>query len=427
MEKALTLKTHATNAIENLGRSLILNVLEKLDRGKLEVTMPDGQIFNYGAPNSRPNEIRAAITIKDNRFFSLVLLNGDIGLGEAYVNNFWNSPEPDKVLEWFILNIEKIGMASGSKGKTTGLNLLQNFNKVKHLLKRNSKTMAAKNIYAHYDLGNEFFKTFLDPSMAYSCAYFDSLNDSLEKAQINKFQKICDELDLKPGMTVLEIGCGWGGLACYMAKKYQVKVIGITISQEQFHFACALVKEKKLEHLIEIKICDYRDITGNFDRIVSIEMAEAVGHEFLPIYFEKIDQSLKKSGLAVLQVITSPDSRYEEFRAGVDWIQTYIFPGSLLPSIGRINESLKSTQLHFFKLNDIGLHYAETLKRWRVQMNSQLHRLKQLSLDDTFIRKWNYYLYYCEAAFRSRNISTIQLTLIKPNNTEAKCQKFQSL
>jgi cyclopropane-fatty-acyl-phospholipid synthase len=301
---------------------------------------------------------------------------------------------------------------------------LEFFNKVENKFNRNSIDGSKKNISYHYDISNDFYQLMLDPTMSYSCAFFTKKEQNLHTAQLNKLELVCNDLNLDESVHCLEIGCGWGGLAVYAVEKYNCRWTGVTISKEQYDFATRLVKEKGLEDKITILLKDYRHIEGQYDRIVSIEMIEAVGDEFLPQYFAKIDSLLKPEGAAVIQAITSPDSRYESFKKGVDFIQKHIFPGTLLPSINAmVSACQKDTQLHLYNLRDIGVHYARTLKVWREKVFDQIEDISKLGLDETFIRKWDYYLSYCEAAFAERHISDVQIVLVKPNNTRFQYSK----
>ncbi len=330
----------------------------------------------------------------------------------------WDTDNITHVIQWFLLNVDHAPTVSGSGVKSILLNLLKAFNKVYHLRRANSLSGSRKNISEHYDLNNEFFALFLDPTMTYSSAYYSRKDMTLEEAQREKYDRLCRQLHLKPEDHVLEIGSGWGGNAIYMAKTYGCKVTTLTISEEQYKLAKERIATEGLEDKITIQVKDYRQMEGKFDKIVSIEMLEAVGAEYYDAYFRKCADLLKKDGIFALQVITCPDSRFESLKNGVDWIQKHIFPGSLLPSIGAINRAVNSTSdLTLVDLKDIGLHYAHTLRVWYDNFNAHLDEVKQLGFDDYFIRKWNYYLCYCEAAFAMRNINVMQLVYTRPNNT----------
>lgn len=375
----------------------------------------DGTEKQYGA---KDHEVEAEIHLNDdNEFFRQCVAYGNIGLGEAYMEKVWDTPDIRAVITWFIRNMKAKTGVKGSSNKIKAVNKFKFINKIFHIARANTIRTSKKNISEHYDLGNDFYKLFLDPSMTYSSGLFTKEETSLEEAQFAKYDALCQKLQLKEGDEVLEIGCGWGGFACHAASIYGCKIIGVTISQEQLNYAQQRVKRAGLEDKIELRLQDYREITGEFDHIVSIEMLEAVGDKFLPSYFSKCNELLKPDGALGLQMITVPDSRYDELKRGVDFIQRHIFPGSLLISLGRLNEVMKKTgELSTFQIDDMGLDYARTLSEWYDRFNAELASVKEQGFDDTFIRKWNYYLKYCEAAFATRNISVVQAIYTKPNN-----------
>jgi cyclopropane-fatty-acyl-phospholipid synthase len=396
-------------------QDLVLKALCGMDKGRLELTVPGGDKILIGDGKA---PISAKMVVKDPQFFKSCILYGDIGFGEAYVDGLWDTDDIMEVIQWVILNLEKTPGLSGSKRQALGLNLLKWWNKLLYSSRRNSLEGSRRNIAEHYDLNNDFFRLFLDPTLTYSSAYFLREGMSLEEAQSAKYERLCRQLQLAPSDHVLEIGSGWGGNAIYMAKNYGCRVTSVTISEEQFRLAKERVKEEGLEGRVEILLQDYRRIRGQFDKIVSVEMLEAVGHRFLDVYFKRCHQLLKREGIFALQVITCPDSRYESLRKGIDWIQKTIFPGSLLPSVGVINASVNRTgDLSMVDLKDLGRDYATTLKVWHERFNARLSEVRALGYDERFIRKWNYYLCYCEAAFRMRNIHVMQLVYTRPNNT----------
>ena len=393
---------------------IVMQSLEQMTLGCLHLELPDGtkKIFGQAGAN-----ISANVRIVNWNFFKRCMLFGDIGFGEAFVDGDWDTDDIPRVISWFILNVENSPAMSGSRGKKFLVNMLGHYNRILHLLRPNSLETSRRNISEHYDLGNDFYKLFLDPTMTYSSALFESPTQTLEQAQVAKYDRLCRQLKLKPGEHVLEIGSGWGGFSLHAAKNYGVRITSVTISEEQFKFARELFQKEGLADKIEIKLMDYRLLTGQFDKIVSIEMLEAVGDAYLETYFAKCHEVLKPGGLLALQMITCPDSRYDSLRKNVDWIQKHIFPGSLLLSIHRVNEALSSTgDLFLHDLKDIGLSYAETLKRWRIAFNQNEAAVRTLKFDTRFIRKWNYYLSYCEAAFAMRNISVVQAIYTRPNN-----------
>jgi cyclopropane-fatty-acyl-phospholipid synthase len=307
--------------------------------------------------------------------------------------------------------------AERTSGDLPGVNLLQIVNWFRHLRRENTVETSRRNIAEHYDLGNEFYQLWLDPSMTYSSARFESIDQSLEDAQLGKYDALCRKLKLKPGDRVLEIGCGWGGFAVHAAKNYGCRVTGVTISEAQAAYARKRIIDAGLQDLIEIRIQDYRHITGQFDKIASIEMLEAVGDKYHQSFFAKCAEVLTPDGLLGVQMITVPDCRYAGLRKGVDWIQKHIFPGSLLLSVGRINDVLQQTgNLFMHDLEDLGADYARTLSTWYDRFNSVQPAVKALGFDEPFSRSWNYYLKYCEAAFATRNISVVQAVYTRPNN-----------
>jgi len=386
-----------------------------MENGTLFLTLPNGEQLVMG---NGDGNITANIVLNNNEFYKRVILYGDIGFGEAYVDGLWETDNITSVIKWVLLNIEHAPGVSGSKIQTLSLNLLKIYNKIFHVKRANTVEGSRKNISEHYDLNNDFFASFLDPTMTYSAAYFFRDGLTLQEAQLAKYERLCRQLHLKPQDHVLEIGSGWGGNAIYMAKTYGCKVTSLTISEEQHKMAVERVEAEGLSSKVKILLKDYRLMEGSFDKIVSVEMLEAVGYQFMDVYFKKCHELLKKNGILVIQVITSPDSRYESLRKGVDWIQKHIFPGSLLPSVGAINRSINKTgDLTMVDLKDIGLDYAKTLKLWHDAFNANLAKVRSLGFDDTFIRKWNYYLCYCEAAFAMRNINVMHLVYTRPNNT----------
>ncbi|MBL7910718.1 MAG: class I SAM-dependent methyltransferase [Bacteroidia bacterium] len=394
---------------------VILDLLSKMQLGTLNLTLPSGQLVKIGNGGSN---VEANIEINSPNFFKRCVLYGDIGFGESYTDGEWDTDNITNVIKWFLLNVDNAPTASGSTTKSLALNVFKIANKLYHLKRSNSVSGSRKNISAHYDLNNEFFALFLDETMTYSSAYFKKEGMTLKEAQLAKYDRLCKQLNLKASDHVLEIGSGWGGNAIYIAQNYNCKITTVTISEEQYKLAKERVEKENLTDKITVVLKDYRLIEGKFDKIVSIEMLEAVGAEFYTTYFKKCSDLLKKDGIFALQVITCPDSRFESLKNGVDWIQKHIFPGSLLPSVAAINKSINDTcDLTLVDLKDIGLDYAHTLKIWHQEFNKNIDKVKALDFDDYFIRKWNYYLCYCEAAFAMRNINVMQLVYTRPNNT----------
>ena len=391
----------------------ILDIFSEMNKGRMEISLPNGEQIIIG--NSE-GHVNATITIHNKNFFKRCVLFGDIGFGEAYTDCDWDTPNITNVIKWFLLNIDNAPAVSGSKLKSLGLNLLKFINTFSHQKNSNTERGSKKNIAAHYDLNNEFFSLFLDPTMTYSAAYFYEEGMSLQLAQEAKYERLCRQLHLQPADHVLEIGSGWGGNAIYMATKYCCHVTTLTISEEQFKMVNERIKAACLQDKVTVLLQDYRTMKGSFDKIVSVEMIEAVGHKFLKTYFQQCNDLLKRDGILAIQVITCPDSRYQSLRNGVDWIQKHIFPGSLLPSVAAINKAVNDAgELTLVDLKDMGLHYATTLAEWQNRFTENVCHVRSLGFDETFIRKWNYYLSYCEAAFAMRNINVMQMVYMRPN------------
>lgn len=393
----------------------VLGILEKMNLGRMHITFADGSKKIIG---NGEGSIEADIKIESDEFYKRCVLYGDVGFGEAYVDGLWNTSSITNVIKWFLLNIENAPGVSGSSVQSLVLNILKGVNTLGHLRRANTVSGSRKNIVEHYDLSNEFFSLWLDPSMTYSSAYFKTKDLSLENAQYEKYRRLSEQLHLKPEDHVLEIGSGWGANAIFMAENYGCRVTSITISEEQCKLANERIKAKGLSDRVKVIIEDYRKITGQFDKIVSVEMLEAVGADYYEPYFRKCHEVLKKNGIVALQVITCPDSRFEQLKNGVDWIQKHIFPGSLLPSVAALNHAVNTTgDMTLVDLKDLGLHYARTLHTWFDNFNAKREEILRLGFDDRFTRKWNYYLCYCEAAFAMRNINVMQMVYTRPNNT----------
>ncbi|HSH92812.1 MAG TPA: cyclopropane-fatty-acyl-phospholipid synthase family protein [Roseimicrobium sp.] len=392
----------------------VCDALSGMSEGHLRMELPDGRVHVFG--NARSPRT-ATIRVRDMDFFKRCVLFGDVGFGETYVDGIWETDDIKAVITWFLMNVQHAPSMSGSSVKGGVLNLLRGWNRLQHLLRPNSLDTSRRNIREHYDLGNDFYSLWLDPTMTYSSAYWTSPEQTLKQAQTSKYDVLCRKLRLQPSDHVLEIGSGWGGFACHAVKNYGSRVTTVTISEEQYKYAKERFVREGVADRVEIRIQDYRHITGSFDKIASIEMLEAVGDRYLETYFAKCHELLAPGGLLGLQYITCPDNRHDELRKNVDWIQKHIFPGSLLLSIDRVNRALRNTgDLFLFDLDDMGLFYARTLRLWFEKFNQQRDRVKAQGFDDRFIRKWNYYLNYCEAAFAMRNISVVQAVYTRANN-----------
>jgi len=401
----------------------VLGAFSAMKRGRLRLELPGGAVHDFGDSLVSPRMLApgvgntAYIRVHRLEFFKKSVLYGDIGFAESYIDSDWETPDLNAVLGWFLLNLDHAPTLSGSqKAKSLVVNLLRAGNRLGHLLRANSRARAQENIRAHYDLSNELFSLWLDSSMMYSTARWTGA-DTLEQAQVAKNDALCKKLHLTPNDHVLEIGTGWGGWSLHAARYYGCRITTITISKQQYDMACARISAAGLSDRVEVRLQDYRDVDGRFDKIVSIEMLEAVGHRYLGEYASVCNRVLKPEGLIALQFITCPDSRYDQFRDGVDFIQKHIFPGSLLLSINRLN-ALFSEKGGFVLhgLEDLGRDYGRTLRAWRDGFHANLDRVRALGFDDAFIRKWHYYFCYCETAFSMRNISVVQTVHTRPNN-----------
>jgi cyclopropane-fatty-acyl-phospholipid synthase len=378
------------------------------------MVLPDGSEKIFGGNEKDP---RAEIRVKDSNFFRACVLGGPVGFGEAYMDGLWETDDLVAVIAWFIRNADESSVMEGSGKTDWRIGLMNLAHKVAHVLRPNSLRTSRRNIAEHYDLSNEFFALWLDPTMTYSAGYWDNPGMTLEQSQMRKYDVLCRKLRLLPSDHVLEIGSGWGGFSMHAAKNFGCRVTTVTISQAQFDEASRRIASAGLAGRIDLRLQDYRQLTGQFDKIASIEMLEAVGDKYLDGYFSQCHRLLKRKGLLGLQYITCPDAQYAVLRRGVDFIQRHIFPGSLLNSIGRVNQALNKTgDLFLHDLDDMGPYYARTLHVWRENFHRALDEVRAQRFDETFIRKWDYYLAYCEAAFASRHISVVQAIYTRADN-----------
>ncbi|HWD49258.1 MAG TPA: cyclopropane-fatty-acyl-phospholipid synthase family protein [Rhizomicrobium sp.] len=382
----------------------ILRAVNDIGEGKLVFKFANGAERSVTAAREGA---QAVLEIARNRVFRRLALGGEIGIAEAYLDGDWTSPDLASVFEFASRNMTKL------TGTLNGLAPLRWANNLTHKLRGNTRSGSRKNIAAHYDLGNAFYSQWLDPTMTYSSAVFDTPDMSLEAAQRNKWRKLAELLELKPGMRVLEIGCGWGGFAMFAAREYGCHVTGITLSKEQHAFASKAIAEAQLSHLIDIEIIDYRDVRGTFDRIASIEMFEAVGEEHWPAYFGVVRERLKPGGAAGLQIITIDDARFEEYRNTADFIQLYIFPGGMLPSPSALRKEVTKQGLGFETVQTFSKSYAETLRRWREVFDARWPTIAPLGFDERFKRMWDYYLASCEGGFRAGYIDVGQFRVTR--------------
>ena len=393
--------------LDGLARRIVLRQLERLEAGTVRLTdASDEYLFGNGCGSG----LSAHIRVQDPRFYSEIAFGGSIGGGEAFMHAFWTCDDLVALVRILLQNREVLdGMETGAARFT------QPLQKLFHWVNRNSHEGARRNISAHYDLGNEFFALWLDETMMYSSAIFENKETSLHQAQLDRMKHVCDRLQLTADDHLVEIGTGWGGLAIYAAEHYGCRVTTTTISKEQFEKAKERVAAAGLQDRITLLFEDFRNLEGEFDKLVSIEMIEAIDHDLFDIYFAKCSELLKPDGLMLIQAITIADQRYEEYRKSIDFIQRYIFPGSGLPSSAVMTDSVaRNTDMRLLGLEDIGLHYATTLDRWRNNFFARLEEVRTQGFSDTFIRMWEYYLCYCEGAFLERAISDVQILFAKP-------------
>ncbi len=387
---------------------MVLARLEGLHYGRLVVE--DGPERIAFGEDIEDAELRATVRVHDRRFYADLALGGSVGAGESYMAGCWSADDLTTLMRLMVRNRDVMeGMESG---------LARAANPVRrglHYLNRNTREGSRRNISAHYDLGNDFFELVLDRSMMYSCAIFERAEASLDEAAAAKVDRICRKLELKPTDHLVEIGTGWGGFAIHAARNYGCRVTTTTISHRQRDFAVARIAAAGLSDRITVLLEDYRDLEGQFDKAVSIEMIEAVGHHFLDSYFRKCGELLKPDGMMLLQAITIADQHYPSALRSVDFIKKYIFPGSFIPSVTAIGDSItRASDLRLFHLEDLTPNYAETLRHWRMNTFKNLERVKALGYPDEFIRMWEYYLCYCEGGFRERYIGDVQMLLVKP-------------
>ena len=386
----------------------LLKQLDKLQHGELVLNDGNEQHI-FGRQDERlPKAI--AINVHDRTFYTSVLINGALGGGEAYIKGCWSCEDLTDMIELFICNREYLeGSGLSMRWFTKPLRLLQRF------MRRNTLKGSRRNIEAHYDLGNDLFELFLDKTMMYSCGIFHHEKATLQEASEAKLERICQKLQLKPTDHLLEIGTGWGGFALYAATRYGCRVTTTTISKEQHEYAGQRIREAGLEDRVTLLFDDYRELEGRYDKLVSIEMIEAIGHRNYDTYFNKCADLLKPDGMMLLQSITIADQCFPVAKKSIDYIQRFIFPGGCLPSVAALSDAIaRKTDMRIFHMEDIGPHYATTLRLWRERFFANIEKITQLGYPERFIRMWHYYLCYCEGGFRQQSIGTVQLLLTKP-------------
>jgi len=387
--------------IYKISDTIVFNALKNIKYGFLEITKIDGEILKFGNPD---DDLKVLLTIKDESLTYNLIKSGSIGLGESYMKNFFITNNLSDLIELTARNIKIIY-------KFSGIFDLPFINFIKNKIVKNTKNRSKENIAKHYDLGNDFFSLWLDKSLTYSSAIFENPKQDLFNAQNNKYQKLIDLLKPTNGSKILEIGCGWGGFAEYLGTNYDVKLDCITISKKQFEFAKERIHKCGLNEKVNIEIKDYRDLKSKYDHIASIEMIEAVGQNYLDSYFSTIKNNLTSSGTVGIQAITIDDSLFNRYKNKQDFIQKYIFPGGFLPSKNELQNYVDTNGLKFNEYNSYADHYSDTLIIWREIFNKKWDLIKEQGFDLTFKRMWEFYLSYCEAGFKSKNIDLIQFSL----------------
>ncbi|SLN61364.1 Cyclopropane-fatty-acyl-phospholipid synthase [Roseovarius litorisediminis] len=383
----------------------VFETTKKINNGRLDFVMPDGRVFRAQGRNPGPV---AELVVHNPDSFARLMREGDLGFCDAYLEGWWSTPDLQALMDFVHTDNEAV------YDGFPGMGLVRIYERMRHWLRGNSKRQAKKNISYHYDLGNEFYRLWLDDTMTYSSALFETGQESLEGAQTAKYASMVDQMGVKPGEHVLEIGCGWGGFAEYAAKERGLRVTGLTISREQLAYARDRIARAGLSDMVELKLQDYRDERGVYDGIASIEMFEAVGEKYWPSYFETVRERLRPGARATLQIITVQDRRWEVYKRGVDFIQKYIFPGGMLPSPTVLRAEIEKAGLQVARSIEFGESYSQTLRRWHNNFNSKWDSIAQLGFDERFRRMWNFYLTSCAGAFHGGNCDVTQITIARP-------------
>ncbi|MDG2307797.1 MAG: cyclopropane-fatty-acyl-phospholipid synthase [Candidatus Binatia bacterium] len=410
-QRTETLSRHPSTVLgipSKWARSLVLRQLRELQQGCLTIEDSQGTHEFRGA-GLAPN---ASVRVYDDAFYRALGLHGSLGAAESYMRGEWHSPDLTALIRLMLVNRD-----AWKDIEPAGTGLRAPLNRFLHFLRRNTLVGARRNIVAHYDLGTEFFELFLDPTLSYSCGIFEQPEATLEEASVSKIDRACRKLGLRPDHQLLEIGTGWGALAVHAAREYGCRVVTTTLSHEQHERACRRVQEQGLADRVQVLCRDYRSLEGTFDRVVSIEMLEAVGAEYYDAFFEQVDSLLTPDGMALLQVITIQDQAFDRAKETVDFIKRYIFPGSCIPSVSALLQSAtRASSMKLVHLEDLTPHYAETLRRWRSSFLDNLDDVRQLGFSEEFIRMWEFYLCYCEGGFEERYIGDVQLMMARPEN-----------
>jgi cyclopropane-fatty-acyl-phospholipid synthase len=394
--------------IDRTARAAILRRLESIAEGSLLLTDKTGTRA-FGSRDGGDG-LKATVRVIDPRFYRLAAFGGSLGAAEAYIRGLWSSDDLPALLRLFVRNLPVVDGMEGGAARVMGA-----VSRLVHCVRRNTRAGSRRNIHAHYDLGNDFFALFLDETMTYSSGIFPRADSTMREASLEKLDRICRKLELAPTDHVLEIGTGWGSFALHAARNYGCRVTSTTISRQQHELARQRVEDAGLGDRIELLLADYRDLGGTYDKIASIEMIEAVGHEYLGDYFGQCSRLLAADGLMALQAITMPDQRYDRYRRSADFIQRYVFPGSCLPSLGAITAAVgRATDMQLVHLEDITPHYVTTLRSWRRRFLDAAGDVRRLGYPDELVRLWDFYLAYCEAGFAERSIGDAQIVIAKP-------------
>ncbi|MGR3635768.1 MAG: class I SAM-dependent methyltransferase [Shimia sp.] len=384
----------------------VFDIAKNANMGRIDFVMSDGRVFR--AEGTQPGPV-CEMHVHNGDTFARLMREGELGFCEAYLDGWWSTPDLQAFCDF--LRSDNDDVYDGFPGMA----FVRFYERMRHWMNRNSRAQAKKNISYHYDLGNEFYGLWLDETMTYSSAIFDSGQESMEAAQTAKYASMVDQMGVKPGDHVLEIGCGWGGFAEYAAKERGLRVTGLTISEEQLKFAQERIEKAGISDLVEFKLQDYRDETATYDGIASIEMFEAVGEKYWPVYFDTVRERLKPGGNATLQIITIANKRFESYRKDVDFIQKYIFPGGMLPSPEALRREVERAGLVVERSVEFGESYSQTLRRWFDTFNARWDQIQPLGFDTRFRRMWNFYLTSCAAAFHSGSCDVTQITISRPN------------
>lgn len=394
-------------ALEKTFRKILFKALGSIRHGQITIIEGESEV-TLGQIDEA--ELAVQIKVNDPGFYRLAVLNHSLGVAEAYRRGWW---EADNLVDLIRIFARRRGHETPAERFMAKVSVVPSY--ILHALNRNDRSNSQRNIQVHYDLGNDFFELFLDETMTYSCGIFERPGMSMEEASKAKLRRICEKLGLEPGMSVVEIGSGWGSFAIMAAREYGCQVVSVTLSSEQYEEANRRISEAGLNHLAEVRLMDYRDLTGKFDRLVSIEMIEAIGHARLPEYFRKCASLLVPDGLMAIQAITMPDQGYREYLRRTDFIQQYVFPGSCCPArMAIMGAASKASDLRVVGLEEIGDHYATTLSRWRARFVDAIPIVLKQGYSEEFIRVWHYYLCYCEGGFTERYVGDVQIVFSKP-------------